>query len=141
MKSDWLDTIMTLLILLAAVTAGFCVHFWVGIFISITILVWGLVVVPSKNKKIMAIKRIENLKRLSELFKQQSDIERLKSVVKKESSIVFSLTMFIDGKMGSANGIILSPEQTLDVLNSLSSASEKGIHELKPIMEQLSNKE
>lgn len=89
----------------------------------------------------MTLNKIESLGRLSELLKQQSDIERLKSVVKKESSIVFSLTMFIDGKMGSANGIMLSPEQTLDVLNSLSSASEKRIHELKPIMEKLSNKE
>lgn len=89
----------------------------------------------------MTLKEIENLKRLSELLKQQADIERLKSVVKKKSSIVFSLTMFIDGKMGSANGITLSLEQALDVLNSLSSANKKIIHELKPIAEQLSNKE
>lgn len=89
----------------------------------------------------MTLKEIESLRRLSELLKQQSDIERLKSVVKKESSIVFSLTMFIDGEMGSANGIMLSPEQTFGILNYLSSVSEKEIHELKPIMEQLSNKE
>ena len=85
MKSEWLDTIMVLLILLAAVTAGFCVHLWVGIFISITILVWALVVAPSKNKKIMAIKRIENLERLSELFQQQANLESLKLPIRKKN--------------------------------------------------------
>ena len=141
MKSDWLDTIMTSSILFMAVLAGFYARFLCGILISIMNFIWALRATYPKNKRIMDKERIENLKRLSELFKQQSDIERLKSVVKKESSIVFSLTMFIDGKMGSANGITLSPEQALDVLNSLSSANKKIIHELKPIMEQLSNKE
>lgn len=131
MKSEWLDTIMVLLILLAAVTAGFCVHFWVGIFISITILVWALVVAPSKNKKIMAIKRIENLERLSELFQQQANLESLKLPIRKKTNIKLSITMSVDGNIGSVCIKDLGPKQALDMLNSILSVNEKTIHELK----------
>lgn len=125
MKSDWLNTIMTLLILLTAVTAGFCVHFWVGIFISITILVWSLVVVPSKNKKIMAIKRIENLERLSELFQQQANLESLKLPIRKKTNIKLSITMSVDGNIGSVCIKDLEPKQVLDMLNSILSVNKK----------------
>jgi len=89
----------------------------------------------------MTLEEIGRLSRLSRLLKQQADIESLKLPIKEKSNVYLDLIMHVDGRTDSINISGLSANQILDIINYISSASEKEIHELKPIMEQLSNKE
>lgn len=79
----------------------------------------------------MTLKEIESLRRLSELLKQQADIDTLKLLVKKNSNVLINLGMAIDGNMGSVSIAGLSPNQTLDMLNYISSVNENTISEFK----------
>lgn len=77
----------------------------------------------------MTLKEIESLRKLSELLKQQADIGTLKLLVKKNSNVLINLSMAIDGNMGSVSIAGLSPNQTLDMLNYISSVNENTISE------------
>lgn len=79
----------------------------------------------------MTLKEIESLIKLSELLKQQADIGTLKLLVKKNSNVLINLSMAIDGNMGSVSIAGLSPNQTLDMLNYISSVNENTISEFK----------
>jgi hypothetical protein len=79
----------------------------------------------------MTLKEIESLRKLSELLKQQADIGTLKLLVKKNSNVLINLSMAIDGNMGSVSIAGLSPNQTLDMLNYISSVNENTISEFK----------
>lgn len=79
----------------------------------------------------MTLKEIESLRRLSELLKQQADIGTLKLLVKKNSNVLINLSMAIDGNMGSVSIAGLSPNQTLDMLNYISSVNENTISKFK----------
>lgn len=79
----------------------------------------------------MTLKEIESLRRLSELLKQQADIGTLKLLVKKNSNVLINLSMAIDRNMGSVSIAGLSPNQTLDMLNYISSVNENTISEFK----------
>lgn len=81
----------------------------------------------------MTLKEIESLRKLSELLKQQADIGTLKLLVKKNSNVLINLSMAIDGNMGSVSIAGLSPNQTLDMLNYISSVNENTISEFKKI--------
>lgn len=73
----------------------------------------------------MAIKRIENLERLSELFQQQANLESLKLPIRKKTNIKLSITMSVDGNIGSVCIKDLEPKQVLDMLNSILSVNKK----------------
>ena len=79
----------------------------------------------------MTLKEIESLRRLSELLKQQAYIDTLKLLVKNNSNVLINLSMAIDGNMGSVSIAGLSPNQTLDMLNYISSVNENTISEFK----------
>lgn len=79
----------------------------------------------------MTLKKIENLKKISELLKRQADIDTLKLLVKKDSNVLINLSMAIDGNMGSVSITDLSPNQTLDMLNYISNVNKNKISEFK----------
>lgn len=79
----------------------------------------------------MALKEIEPSRELSESLRQQADIGTLKLPVKKNSNVLVNLSMAIDGNMGSVSIAGLSPDQTLDMLDYISSVNENTISEFK----------
>lgn len=92
----------------------------------------------------MPIDKIEGLEDLSRAIKHQASIKMLKNLIEGDSQVLIKLNISVSGvrkDIGSVSFTDLTRKQTLDMIDSLLSVNKKIIHELKPVMEQIFNKE
>lgn len=92
----------------------------------------------------MPIDKIEGLEDLSRVIKHQASIKMLKILIEGDSQVLIKLNISVSGvrkDIGSVSFTDLTRKQTLDMLDSLLSVNKKIIHELKPVMGQIFNKE